>query len=157
MNFQDCKKYTLHFRDACRKLAKAHKIQNANSYICIGGRPKTHEAGGVAGKGTVCDKDVTGRTTFVQQVTMSGQTGELLSTAASKVVTSEVNQTSQTSFYKPPAARDWPKNSNCNKFESFFVLIIIQSFSELWFWLDHYPRDRTPAWYGSRLCWDGLN
>ena len=37
------------------------------------------------------------------------------------------------------------------------MLIIIQSFSELWFWLDHYPRDRTPAWYGSRLCWDGLN
>merc|ERR1711994_860476 len=36
------------------------------------------------------DKDVTGRTTFVQQVTMSGQTGELLSTAASKVVTSEI-------------------------------------------------------------------
>jgi len=78
------------YQEVCGKLAKAHKIQNANSYICIGGRPKTHEAGGIAGKGTVCQKMVDGRVTFVQQVTMSGQTGELLSTAASKVVTAEI-------------------------------------------------------------------
>ena len=148
----------IHFRDACRKLAKAHKIQNANSYICIGGRPKTHEAGGIAGKGTVCDKDVTGRTTFVQQVTMSGQTGELLSTAASKVVTSEVNQTSQTSFYKLPDARGWPKNSKGNKFQSFLCSSVFTLFLNFGFGRSLPTRsDTSLVWVTTLLGWTQLS
>lgn len=62
----------------CGKLAKAYKISDANTYICLGGKPKLHAAGGVTMKGTVCDKNLEMRPAYIQYVTMSGDTGETL-------------------------------------------------------------------------------
>ena len=66
------------YRDVCGNLAKAHKIKDANLYMCIGGKPTLHGAGGVAMKGTVCDKSLTMRAAYIQYVTMSADTGMTL-------------------------------------------------------------------------------
>ena len=76
--------------DACAELAKKHKIQDANFYFCLGGRPTLHAAGGVAEKGAVCDSNVGGRAAFTQYIVESSKTGMPLSKAAAKVVTAEV-------------------------------------------------------------------
>jgi hypothetical protein len=67
------------YLDACSKLAKAHSITDANNYVCIGGKPTGHPGGGVAYKGTVCDKDRSQRVAYTQYITMSGDTGMALS------------------------------------------------------------------------------
>lgn len=59
------------YLDQCSKLAKAHKIQDANNYICVGGKPTSHSAGGVAYKGSVCDKATSQRVAYVQWMTVS--------------------------------------------------------------------------------------
>ena len=46
--------------------------------MCIGGKPTLHGAGGVAMKGTVCDKSLTMRAAYIQYVTMSADTGMTL-------------------------------------------------------------------------------
>ena len=56
-------------------MAKANKIKDANSYVCIGGKPSGHAAGGVALKGSVCDINREMRIAYAQYVTMSGDTG----------------------------------------------------------------------------------
>jgi len=66
------------YLDVCGNLAKAHKIKDANLYMCIGGKPTLHGAGGVAMKGTVCDKSLTMRAAYIQYVTMSADTGMTL-------------------------------------------------------------------------------
>ena len=67
------------YRDACGKLAEAHSIKDANNYVCIGGKPTTHSAGGVAYKGSVCDKSRSQRVSFTQYITMGGALGLTLS------------------------------------------------------------------------------
>ena len=79
-------------RDACGKLAEKHSIKDANNYICIGGKPKTHSAGGVAYKGTVCDKALSQRVAYTQYITQSGDTGMPLSAEKATYHTAAVNQ-----------------------------------------------------------------
>ena len=43
--------------------------------MCIGGKPTGHGAGGVAMKGTVCDKSLMMRAAYIQYVTMAADTG----------------------------------------------------------------------------------
>ena len=66
-------------RKSCGDLAKAHSIKDANNYICIGGKPTKYPGGGVAMKGTVCEKSVEMRAAYVQYVVESGDTGMPLS------------------------------------------------------------------------------
>ena len=63
------------YRDACGKLAAAHSIKDANNYVCIGGKPTGHSAGGVAYKGTVCVKSLSSRVAFTQYITFGGEFG----------------------------------------------------------------------------------
>jgi len=84
----------------CEKLAKAHRIQDANLYVCIGGKPATWGAGagGVSMKGTVCDKSVVMRAAYIQYVTQSGDTGmdlkaDQMATYTSAVVAHEIGHT----------------------------------------------------------------
>jgi len=63
----------------CGELAKANKITDANTYVCIGGKPKTDNgAGGVSMLGTVCDKEHSQRTAYVQYVTTTPELGMTL-------------------------------------------------------------------------------
>ena len=71
-------------------LAKAHKITDANNYVCLGGKPSGHAAGGVAFKGSVCTKGSYERIAYAQYVTMSGDTGMDLTAAQSTVHTAAV-------------------------------------------------------------------
>ena len=71
--------YGVMYREACGKLAEAHSITDANNYICIGGKPTGHSAGGVAYKGTVCDKSRSQRVAYTQYITMGGALGLTLS------------------------------------------------------------------------------
>ena len=66
-------------RPVCGELAKANKITDANTYVCIGGKPKTDNgAGGVSMLGTVCDKEHSQRAAYVQYVTTTPELGMTL-------------------------------------------------------------------------------
>ena len=66
-------------RPVCGELAKANKITDANTYVCIGGKPKTDNgAGGVSMLGTVCDKVHSMRAAYVQYVTTTPEMGMTL-------------------------------------------------------------------------------
>jgi hypothetical protein len=81
------------YRDACGKLAAAHSIKDANNYICIGGKPTGHSGGGVAYKGSVCDKSRSERVAYTQYITMGGDLGLTLSADKMTKHTAAVNST----------------------------------------------------------------
>ena len=74
------------------KLAKANAIKDANNYVCIGGKPSGWAAGGVAGKGTVCDKNRGERVAYVQYVIQAGDTGMDLKADQMSMHTAAVKQ-----------------------------------------------------------------
>jgi len=78
------------YLDQCSILANKHKITDANNYICLGGKPSGHGAGGVAFKGVVCDLSRQSRVAYTQYVTMSGDTGMDLNAAQMTVHTAAV-------------------------------------------------------------------
>ena len=51
----------------------------------MGGKPTGHPGGGVAYKGSVCEKSIVGRVAFVQYVTMDGQKGMNMRAIMNKV------------------------------------------------------------------------